>query len=525
MKISLLLAALLAVVPVPDRAGAILTITGAGSIEELDEQTVERFEALSDHPLKLNLCGRSRLLASGLFTEYQTASLLDYRASNGEILSWSELGLVDGFSPELAAALKEFCSLESFGAPGIPESRKASHDLMLKAAVKSDGINEPDDCYGAKYNFSLGEKLEVNWGSRTTYSDGRITPGTASAAYYGKGRLGKIVAGDFNARYGQGLIQWSGFSLSSYSSVTAMMRKGTGLSASRSFTRSLHGVGIDFDLGRWNLSGAWAWPGTALSHVSWNGRNLSVGASAMAGREQAYSVDWQAGMANLCFYGESAYSITNGFAMASGLMWSPAYGVRTALFCKLDSKAKQTVAGFQNKWISSTIDAIWKSSYKVTLIAKPSFTAGPFTVTPVLRMKAGRKPADKNPTRIEVRAEGSASYKEWMLSGRYDRVWCQGASWLWYAEGGYKSKFSAYIRFSLFKIDQWPDRIYVYERDAPGSFNVPAYYGRGFSASLTASYKYGKQCLHLRASTVRYPWNITDKSPKTEIKIQYQLKL
>ena len=525
MKILLLLAAFLAVMPGSDRTGAILTITGAVSLEDLDEQTVERFESLASHPLKLNLCGRSRLLSSGLLTEYQTASLLDYRSRTGDIMSWSELSLVDGFSPALAKALQEFCSLESSSAPGIPESRKASHDLMVRAAVKGDGHNKPDYSYGAKYNFLLGERLEVNWGSRTTYSDSRFTPGTASVAYYGKGRIGKIVAGDFNARYGQGLLQWSGFSMSSYSSVTAMMRKGTGISASRSFTRSLHGIGADFDLGRWSVSGAWSWPGTALAHLGWNGRKLSLGAGAKAGDGTAFSLDWQAGTASLCFYGEGCWSPADGPALTSGLVWSPAYGVKTAALCKLNSKGTQTVAGFQNKWLSTTFDAIWNNSYKVTLMAKPSFEAGPFTLTPALRVKAAHKPGDKNPTRIEVRAEGSASWNEWMLSGRYERVWCQGASWLWYAEGGYRSDLSAYLRFSLFKIDAWPDRIYVYERDAPGNFNVPAYYGRGLSASAVVSCKFRKQCLHLRASTVQYLWNLSDKSPKLELKIQYQLKL
>ena len=37
--------------------------------------------------------------------------------------------------------------------------------------------------------------------------------------------------------------------------------------------------------------------------------------------------------------------------------------------------------------------------------------------------------------------------------------------------------------------DNWNDRIYCYERDAPGSFNIPAYYGRGWAASLVGRLK------------------------------------
>ena len=57
-------------------------------------------------------------------------------------------------------------------------------------------------------------------------------------------------------------------------------------------------------------------------------------------------------------------------------------------------------------------------------------------------------------------------------------------------EGGYKDEsLSAYLRFNAFHIPQWNDRIYCYERDAPGTFSVPAYSGTGLSTSLVAGYK------------------------------------
>jgi hypothetical protein len=59
-----------------------------------------------------------------------------------------------------------------------------------------------------------------------------------------------------------------------------------------------------------------------------------------------------------------------------------------------------------------------------------------------------------------------------------------------YLEGGYKNEtLSSYLRFSAFNIPEWADRIYSYERDAPGTFSVPAYSGKGISASLVAGYK------------------------------------
>lgn len=59
--------------------------------------------------------------------------------------------------------------------------------------------------------------------------------------------------------------------------------------------------------------------------------------------------------------------------------------------------------------------------------------------------------------------------------------------------------YAAYLRVTGFVIDNWPDRIYVYERDAPGTFSVPAYYGRGasFSAVGSAKWRFGRLDLRL----------------------------
>ena len=59
-----------------------------------------------------------------------------------------------------------------------------------------------------------------------------------------------------------------------------------------------------------------------------------------------------------------------------------------------------------------------------------------------------------------------------------------------YVEGGYRTdRLSAYLRQGFFQADNWDDRIYIYERDVPGSFTVPALYGRGLWTSAMVSYK------------------------------------
>ena len=170
----------------------------------------------------------------------------------------------------------------------------------------------------------------------------------------------------------------------------------------------------------------------------------------------------------------------------------------------------------------------------------------------------------------------TAEYGPWALSGRYDAVWFRGFAWNWYAEAGFRTDaLKVWLRGGIFKVDDWDDRIYVYERDAPGSFTVPARYGRGWDASFYAAWDlpsrrsrnvawlrpspsrngeaspagsggssvtsgpfptgpggsataarrfYPRHSLWLRVETVRYPWNLTPKPARLEARLQYRLK-
>ena len=65
---------------------AVLELAGCLSVEELDEDEVERYSDLHDNPLHLNYASRSKLLSSGLMSAYQVAVLMDHREMTGDIL-------------------------------------------------------------------------------------------------------------------------------------------------------------------------------------------------------------------------------------------------------------------------------------------------------------------------------------------------------------------------------------------------------------------------------------------------------
>ncbi|MBR4826364.1 MAG: hypothetical protein IKZ91_00575 [Bacteroidales bacterium] len=514
MKTVLLLLALSCAVP--GFESAVLRITGAGSVEELDESTMERFRALSLHPLDLNSAGRSRLLASGLFNAFQVASFLDYRQRAGDVLSFTELSLVDGFPADFTDALRLFVRLESRDAPGKRRGDRLKADLMIRGSMKEqDGGSF---AYGGKARLSYADRVELNWASRTTYSDGELGIGTVSAAYYGRRALGKVVLGHFGARFGQGLTQWSGFSMQPYGSVSALRRSGTGFASTASFSPELCGIAADFDLGRWNIGAAYSIIGKLpIANASYTGKTFTAGITASGRAAGAY---WQLGIPSMSIYGELAWN--DGLQALAGLMWVPAYGCKTAAVVRYTGGVPELIAGAGLKGFDA-VAAISTKQFRAMAKYAPELTAGPLTITPALRLAARRTDS----WRLEGRGELQLDLSGWMLRSRLDVVHSTGLAWLVNAEAGRsEGPLKAWFRWTLFKIENWPDRIYVYERDAPGSFNVPAYYGKGFALSATASWKPSRHHgFHCRVSYTSYPWNTIEKPSKLEVKLQYQLSL
>ncbi len=528
MKSLLLIAALLGPA---DFQQAMLTLCGASCVEELSDDEVQRYHDFVLHPLNLNLAGESRLRSSGLFSPFQLASLLEYRRESGDILSFAELGLVDGFSPALAEALSFFVRLDSSSPPG---SRRSSD---LRGGITLRGATEEFQKYAGslRCEASLGETAELKWTSRTTYSKPEIGLGTVSAAIYGRGHLGKVVAGCFNARFGQGLVSWSGFSLSGYSSAASFYRNPSGISPTGAAGAELCGAGADWRLGRYTLSTAWDMRGNGgIVNLSRLGRHSTLG---MTATMSAASLDWRVSLPGTSLFGETACSYAGEFSALAGALWVPQYGRKFTMqarwFDRSINKYSGVALGMDTPSCVLTADMALRrdksqSQHKLLLLLRRDFAGqDSLAIRPSLRFAARLRPADTSPLRSDVRADLSLQRGEWILAGRFNALWCKAFACLGYLEGAYSAeKFQLWLRGGLFRADNWDDRIYAYERDAPGSFNVPAYYGRGCNASLYLVWHLSRRhSLWLRAETVDYPWNPAPKEGRTRLSLQYRWKL
>lgn len=556
--------------------GAMLALSGAGSPEELSEYEAERFARYAEHPLELNLASRSRLLSSGLFSSYQVAALEEYRGRYGDILSLAELALVDGIGPSSAEALGFFVSFGSSLPPGAKERHRVRQSLMVRGGVRergspgADGWSERDSAFavGAKYHLEIGERAEFFWSSRTTYSSPEFSPGTFSLALSSRRGM-RLIAGDYSARFGQGLALWSSFSMTGFGSVAAFRRNASGFGPTGSFSPALRGVAIDLPLGRWTTGGGVSLDGdlrspasvTPMVFTTYYGRRGQFGVQALYKEGSVVSIDGNLGLGHWTLFGETALSsVLTGtgdvlvrhirVAGVGGVTWAPAYRTRLVALARyypagfyspyagaVRSASKVSdengfSLGTQWRWMEITLDAALHpekatSQYKALVSCVPEFPLFGGTLCPSLRWTEKYKPLDRQPWRHELRADIKYSRGIWNASCRGHMVSCRDLGLLGYGELGLvmrepqRLQLSAYARVTAFRADSWDDRIYCYERDIPGAFAVPAYYGRGWALSATAALKYRGQKLSMRASFLHRTYKTRQES--LEFKLQYQI--
>lgn len=572
---------------------AIFTFLGAASAEEIDPDEVERLQNLLTRPVAVNLVPLSRLVSSGIFTAYQTASLDDYRRNYGDVLSFSELAAVDGFGSDFVRRAAPFISLESSSLPGTSSSvrKRASHDLAVRTGLKFTGGEECRLNYGLKYRMEVGDRLSASFSTSCDSDDCRLMPTVFSGhlAWNFRRHSARLVLGDFNARFGQGLVFWNGMVLSGLSSPSTFLRRASGISGSWSFTgsSSLTGVAFSSSFGKVGISAAFALPGKTVANLTWNWRSGQMSFTNYAAFSRIFSSDTRipqlktSADMRFCLSGTDVYSevafdwvsrtaaalaganfmLSEDFRMASMLRFyppafspdmsgAPRSGSRCSneyaatLSGELNSGAYVHIRGKEGFGSSVrrhhgvlSLDAVYfpesKSADMPLTWQLKGIVTWEMMLTDYLQLAVRLNERMRNwedkPFRTDFRVDVEQFSRHFTSTVRFNIVNSVSTSLLAYAEGGFHaSMLSLYLRQGLFLIDHWEDRIYVYERDAPGSFNVPVRYGRGVWTSITAAWKFPRWGrIYLRAGLTAYPFmGEEQKKPgKAELKLQYVLGL
>jgi len=542
---------------------AVLFLTGASGPEDLDAELMERFDALSSRPLRINTASEDRLVSSGLFSRYQAASVADYRHRSGDILSVAELALLDGFGEETARALAPFVSFETHAPPGrssLERGRVATETVYRAAIQLQEGAGSGSHAFKARTGDE--DRWLVSFAAKQASLKPAWPPDaiSGSAVVYGR-RVGKVILGDFNTRFGQGLLMWSGFSLSGVQSAAAMDRHPSGLSAAWTLSPdAVHrGAAADLAFGRFTLSGFWSAGKCFGANLTWYARYGQVGVTALSTYSLADSPDQFTGISADLRWSFGKYDLFGEVvgdagdrtgAVIAGAAWNPAYQVRLAASVRSypaayaaplagalrsstrSSDERGAALALDCKKLTVTADAAIHPSkdtrqYKAVAKYSPQLSEW---LTLGLRAVSRYRPLDAHPWRNEFRAEAALVSGRLSLKGCAAACRCAAFSWLTYLESGYVDessgrKTSFYLRGTAFKVDRWEDRIYIYERDVPGAFSVPAWYGRGFSVSAVASVKRRRLSFHTRAYATAYPGMGGEKPGRAGLKFQLQLSL
>ena len=524
---------------------AVMEFLGSDDLHELDADDVEKLEHLLDAPARINVLSEQELRSCGIFSAYQAAVIVDYIDRHGYVRSLLELSMLDGLGEAFVNKAAPFISLnvQDSGSSGI------SHELAVRSGFKWQKTEGCDGNYGVKYRIKAGDRITGTISVSRSYGSASWAPSAFSGSLSWKSaRMPlRVVAGDFNARFGQGLTLWSNSFLTTLTTPDSFMKRPSGIAQPWSFTgnSALTGIAAEAVFGRWQLSTLAAFPGLKeigsgklqfmpAVNLAWYGRNGQISVTNVLSGSSSQTAVKTGADAAFCIrgvniFGEASY---DWIAAVPSMLAGTRFRIGESSDMAFQSRAflkDQYGAALSGMHSFSTFTACWVVDY--TSNSDGHQIKGRITYDMdfgdlwKLKVRVTERLRTWGlPLRTDARADLIYSKGDWIASMRLNVLNCDKTGVLSYAEAGHKGeKLTAYMRQGIFFIDDWDDRIYVYERDAPGSFNVPAMYGRGLWTSMAASARLSQDLrLYARASYVCYPFMEKKKPGKAELKLQLQ---
>lgn len=265
-----------------------LSISAEGDIDY--RSLTEDLHGYYHEPLNINTAGADELGRLHLLTPFQIHSLIGYREKHGPFMSVYELPLVYGITEQLARRLELFVMAgppEKRADGGWPSAdnlwRYGRKQVMIRTGSvleTQEGFAEvPDSLLAVNPNsaFRGGRwRLYGQWSLRyrnlfrmgctfdrdpgETFLSGDNPQGFDFNSFHlflrDPGWLDVLALGDYDVRYGQGLVAWSGFSMSKSSLVLGHMRHLTPLDpyTSANENRFFRGVALQKSLGPFSLN-------------------------------------------------------------------------------------------------------------------------------------------------------------------------------------------------------------------------------------------------------------------------------
>jgi len=236
---------------------------------EIDlEQLYEQFANLLDNPVNLNTATRADLEQLYILSDFQISSILEYIKTNGKMLSIYELAYVYGFDDALAQGLYPFVSVDydneylakSDTAKFKDMISRGKHQIIMRvkqmiekqAGYKSDATTKftgsPLALY-ARYNYNYSDRLKWNITTEKDAGEKYFDFISGYVQYNSKKILKKLVVGDFQAQFGQGLVLWNGFSMNKSVTGTTVRKRARGVYGYSSTDENKYFRGVAANIG------------------------------------------------------------------------------------------------------------------------------------------------------------------------------------------------------------------------------------------------------------------------------------
>lgn len=188
-------------------------------------------------PLPINRMDAAELASSGIFTQWQSDIIVNYRKESGSILSAIELVSLLGWDAQAAEILENYID---FSTAAQRRSKFESY-VYSKGRLWNDWEKERQEkgYVGLPIASNLRIKGNVttvsgsawNYGALVSNSRGeRFADFYSAFVLYEAGSQFKFVAGDFTAKFGQGLTVWSAKGWNNFGSAA---QAGSGLYCKR----------------------------------------------------------------------------------------------------------------------------------------------------------------------------------------------------------------------------------------------------------------------------------------------------
>lgn len=286
-----------------------------------DPEAFERLEALRDEPLDLNTAGREAFEQLPWITPQQAGALVAWRAQNGRFSRVEALTRLPGFDARVVERIRPFVRVAS------PPPLHGQTRLFFGQRGRDGGSDAAWS--GAQTALSLGRRLA--WGARLERRSGQQPAWrSAYADARGIGRVERMVAGDFDLYFGQGLA-FGGRGLRRIDGMSSNVkwRARDLVPARTSGQRGRYtGVAGQLDMRHVRVTAAWAQTraGERMQggRIGWSNRVSRIGVTAISvsRRAGAAGIDADLMIERVNVFGEVARSRHGGSAVVAGVQWA-----------------------------------------------------------------------------------------------------------------------------------------------------------------------------------------------------------